>query len=68
MPKNNTENMAVIFGEESQFCIVYSNLNVNFVKKKKRILCEAKHLYEPVSPGLQSWANPALVQTPSPHR
>ena len=27
LPRNNTENTALIFGEENQFCMVYFNLN-----------------------------------------
>ena len=38
LSRNNTENIAVIFGEENQFCIVYFNLNKMWIlcKKKKK--------------------------------
>jgi hypothetical protein len=38
--RNNTEKIAVIFGEKNQFCIVYFNLNkmwIFFKKKKERM-------------------------------
>jgi hypothetical protein len=39
--RNNTEKIAVIFGEKNQFCIVYFNLNKMwiFLKKKKKCAC-----------------------------
>ena len=36
LSRNNTENIAVIFGEENQFCIVYFSVN------KMWILCKVQ--------------------------
>lgn len=47
LSRNNTENTAVIFGEENQFCIAYFNVNntwILLVKKKKILDCKA-HIY-----------------------
>ena len=36
LSRNNAETIAVIFGEESQFCVVYFSVNkMNFVLKRK---------------------------------
>jgi hypothetical protein len=34
--RNNTEKIAVIFGEKNQFCIVYFNLNKMWIFFKKK--------------------------------
>lgn len=37
LSRNNTENIAVIFGEENQFCIVYFNLNKMWILFKVQV-------------------------------
>jgi hypothetical protein len=45
--RNNTEKIAVIFGEKNQFCIVYFNLNKMwiFLKKKKKVAVNIPYMF-----------------------